>query len=90
MLYFSPKLQLITCNGDFWLWSLGKPRYHLNIIIMLELSDGLYIGLDESPTGFKYAPIFAKNCFCCCFVFLSTTITVGLSERPSSSLARFS
>ena len=46
--------------------------------------DELIIGLNESTTGFEYAPISTE------FLLLSSpTITVGLSSRPSSSLARF-
>ena len=45
-----------------------------------------FIGLDESPTGFYYGPIFTDFVV---VVVASPTITVGLSSRPQPSLARF-
>ena len=44
----------------------------------------LYIVLDESPTGFLYAPIFTDF-----FLLFSQTMTFGLSLRPLTSLAMF-
>ena len=39
--------------------------------------------IDESPTGFQYAPIFTEFFV----VVASPTITVGLSSRPQSSFS---
>ena len=58
----------------------------LPIANMFGGSGSNFIGLDESPTGFYYGPIFTDFVV---VVVASPTITVGLSSRPQPSLARF-
>ena len=58
--------------------------YCENVTFIKPIIKSILLGFNESPTGFCM-PLFLPIFFA---FFVSTTITVGLSSRPSSSLAR--